>query len=183
MRFTIMFVIGGLLVGLLSLLVWGSVKSGGVPGGYLTNNTLGEVSVRMETAPDFTVETLSRDSFVLSQHVGKVVVVNFWASWCPPCRKEAAAFKTIYSEYQGYPVEFLGVDVWDREREANEYIKLYDITYPNVLDLDGRIAIDYGVMGIPETYLIDMNGKLKRKFVGPLSEDRLRKVLQEMLVR
>ena len=178
-----MFTTGGLLVGLLSLLVWGSVKSGGIPGGYLTNNTLGEVSVRTEIPPDITVGTLNGDLFVLSEHIGEIVVVNFWASWCPPCRKEAAAFTTIYREYQGQPVQFLGVDVWDGEQEAEDYIALYDITYPNTLDLEGRIAIDYGVMGIPETYIIGISGKLRRKFVGPLSEDRLRTVLQEMLLR
>ena len=180
-RIAIMLVTALLVAALLSLLGWASARSGGVPGGFLTNNTLGEVSVRTETAADFTVTTLEGDIFTLSELQGRVVMINFWASWCPPCRKEAVAFAQVYDEYQGEPVEFFGVDIWDREEDARDYVELYKVAYPNALDEGGGIAIDYGVMGIPETYIIGADGKLKRKFVGPMNEERLRTVLNGML--
>ncbi len=180
-RIVIMVVTALLGAALLSLLGWASVRSGGVPGGFLTNNTLGEVSVRTEIAADFTVTTLNGDIFTLSELKGRVVMINFWASWCPPCRKEAPAFAQVYREYQGKPVEFFGVDIWNREEDAKDYVEQFEVPYPNALDGGGRIAIDYGVTGIPETYFIGADGNLKRKFVGPMNEERLRTVLNEML--
>jgi cytochrome c biogenesis protein CcmG/thiol:disulfide interchange protein DsbE len=112
---------------------------------------------------------------------GKVVMIDFWASWCPPCRQEAPVLAQVYEEYKGKGVEFVGVDIWDSRSEALKFIDRYGVTYPSGLDGKGIIAIDYGVSGIPEKYFIDRNGLLVKKFIGPMDEAKLKQVLDEML--
>ena len=112
---------------------------------------------------------------------GKVVLVDFWASWCPPCRQEAAALEEVYREYAGPQVEFIGVNIWDLEDNANTYVKDFGLTYPSGVDTDGVIAIDYGVRGIPEKFFIGRDGGIRQKFVGPMSADTLRQTLDRLL--
>ena len=165
-------------VAIAALLVWGIVQSGGRPGGVIVNNNLGEVPAGDGPAPDFTLLTFAGEELSLADLRGKIVMVDFWASWCPPCRREARAYKT----FAGPRVEFVGIDVWDTDRDARRYIERYDITYPNGPDPGGRITIDYGVRGIPEKFFIGPDGNMLRKFVGPMTESELTEILDEMLV-
>lgn len=168
---------------LLALLVWGTVRSGGRPGGLIVNTKFGEVPVKERPARDFTLQLFEARPLNLSELRGKVVMVDFWASWCPPCRQEAPVLAKVYREYRGRNVEFVGVSIWDSEEGAREYIRRYGITYPNGLDEKGAIAIDYGITGIPEKYFIDRDGVLLKKLIGPMKEDRLREVLDELLAQ
>jgi cytochrome c biogenesis protein CcmG/thiol:disulfide interchange protein DsbE len=170
-----------LLAGLVALLAWATVNSGGWPGGLGINSTFGEVPIEEKPARDFTLQLFDGRALALSELRGKVVMVDFWASWCPPCRKEAPELARVYREYQGSEVEFLGVDIWDSEEGAKEFIARYSIPYPNGLDAKGKIAIDYGVTGIPEKYFISKEGFLLKKFIGPMNEDKLKGVLEELL--
>ena len=86
-----------------------------------------------------------------------------------------------YREYAGQPVEFVGIDIWDRRESALKFIDQYQVTYPNGIDDKGTIIVDYGVTGIPETLFIGCDGALAKKFSGPISADKLRSVLDEML--
>ena len=99
---------------------------------------------------------------------GKVVFLNFWASWCPPCRAEARDLEAAWRRYKDQKVVFLGVDIQDREEDAREFLKEFGVTYPNGRDANGRIAIAYGVWGIPETFLIDGSGRITYKHVGAI---------------
>ena len=180
-RTTIMLATALPLVAFLALLGWAAARSEGVPGGLLVNTNVGEVGIQHGSALTFTSKTLDGEAITLSDLKGQVVMVNFWASWCPPCRREALALAQVYREYQAEPLEFVGIDIWDREEDARNYIDLFSVPYPNILDKGGKIAIDYGVTGIPESYFVDASGNLKRKFVGPLNEERLRTILNEML--
>jgi cytochrome c biogenesis protein CcmG/thiol:disulfide interchange protein DsbE len=157
------------------------VRSGGRPGGLGINSRFGEVLIKEKPARDFTLQLFEGRTLALSELRGQVVMVDFWASWCPPCRKEAPELARVYREYQGSGVEFLGVDIWDSEEGAKEFIARYGISYPNGLDARGKIAIDYGVTGIPEKYFISQDGVLLKKFIGPMSEDQLKGVLEELL--
>lgn len=170
-----------LLAGLLALLAWATVKSGGRPGGLIVNNTFGEVRIEEKPARDFTLQFFGGRTLALSELRGKLVMVDFWASWCPPCRKEAPELARVYLEYEGKAVEFVGVDIWDSEDGAKEFIARYGVPYPNGLDAKGKIAIDYGVTGIPEKYFISEDGVLLKKFIGPMTEDKLKGVLDELL--
>lgn len=166
----------------IGLLAWGVSQSGGRPGGLAINTELGEVKIQQEAARPFDLELFAGGTLTLDQLDGKIVMVDFWASWCPPCRQEAPALAQVYREYQAKGVEFVGIDIWDRAEDAIKYVDRYGITYPNGLDDKGTIAIDYGVRGIPEKFFIDRNGVLVQKFVGPMDEAELKQVLDEMLI-
>jgi cytochrome c biogenesis protein CcmG/thiol:disulfide interchange protein DsbE len=101
---------------------------------------------------------------------GKVVVINFWASWCKPCEQEAAELQQAWTEYEPTgEVVFLGVDYVDTEPEARVYLKKFGITYPNGPDLATRISQYFRIKGVPETYFIDRDGVLRYVQVGPFT--------------
>ena len=87
----------------------------------------------------------------------------------------------VYLEYESLPVEFVGVDIWDVPAAAQEHIDRYNVPYPNGLDADGIIAINYGVTGLPEKFFISPEGMVVKKFVGPMNPSKLRGILNEML--
>lgn len=169
------------VLGLIALLAWALVESGGSPGGLGVNNAYGEIQVDRDAAPEFSLELLDGSTVTLSSLRGHVLLFDFWASWCPPCRKEAPILAQAYLEYRNRGVEFIGVDIWDRRDDAEAYLERYGVTYPNGIDAKGTIAIDYGVRGIPEKFLIDGGGLLVKKFVGPMNAASLRAALDELL--
>ena len=169
------------VLSLFALFGWAAVKSGGTPGSLGINNDFGEVRIAQEPARAFSLELMDGSTLTLLDLRGKVVMINFWASWCPPCRQEAPDLVEVYREYADQPVEFVGVDIWDRPEDALKYIDQYGVNYPNGVDDKGIIAIDYGVRGIPETFFINSQGVLVKKFVGPINAATLRVVLDELL--
>jgi len=102
-----------------------------------------------------------------------VVVINFWASWCPPCREEAPVLERVWRQYRSQGVMFIGVDYMDTEREARAYLARFDITYPNGPDLGGRAANDYRIRGVPETFFITKAGRIAYVHIGSLDEGTL----------
>ena len=169
------------LVALLAILGWASAQSGGQAGSLGVNNEFGEIIVPANAAADFDLELLTGGSLSLSDLRGKVVLVDFWASWCPPCRQEAPDLARVYLEYQDRPVEFVGVDIWDDPRGARDYLEQFQVPYPNGVDAQGSIAIDYGVRGIPEKFFVGPDGTIVKKFVGPIKAADLRAVLDDLL--
>jgi len=175
---------GGIpLLGLIALLAWASVSTGGNPGGLGTNSNLVEAQIEAGEARDFELQLIGGGSLKLSDFRGKVVMVDFWASWCAPCRVEAPVLTRVYREFEGQDVEFVGVDVWDNIGDAEIFLEHEGQAYPNGSDADGLIAIDYGVRGIPEKYFIDRDGMLVKKLSGPLTETTLRDTVNELLAR
>lgn len=166
---------------LIGILAWGNLEAGGQPGGVAVNSTMGEANVNSRPAPDFTLETFDDSSLTLSDLNGKVVMVDFWASWCPPCRAEASTLAAVYKEYEGSDVEFVGVSIWDEEGDARRYVDRYGITFPTGLDDRGSTAVEYGVRGIPEKFFIGRDGIIQRKFIGPMDAETLRSVLDDLL--
>jgi cytochrome c biogenesis protein CcmG/thiol:disulfide interchange protein DsbE len=124
-------------------------------------------------APDFTLPLLDGDELVLSDHIGKPIVINFWASWCPPCREESPILERAWRAYKGEAL-FVGIDIQDTESEARAYLREFGITYPNGLDANGRITVDYGVIGLPVTFFVDKQGIVERRWVGAIGEGQLR---------
>ncbi len=121
-----------------------------------------------KAAPDFTLTLFDGRTIRLSDFRGKVVFLNFWASWCPPCRAEARLLEQSWQRYKDQGVVFLGVDIQDREEDARRFIQEFGITYMNGRDPNNRIAIDFGVYGIPETFFIDKDGRITYKHIGAL---------------
>ena len=169
------------IAALFALMGWAVAHTGGQPGGLGVNTEFGEIGVERRAAPDFIKESLSGESVSLSGLRGKVVVVDFWTSWCGPCRREAPTLAQVYREYAQQDVEFIGVAIWDDRDRVEDHVQLYDVPYLNMIDEKGRIAIDYGVAGIPEKFFIDVNGDVVRKFVGPMDAESLRKALDALL--
>ena len=169
------------VLALFALLAWASMKSGGNPGGFGVNAEFGQLEVSADQADDFSLKLMAGGTLTLSELRGKAVMVDFWSSWCPPCRQEAPVLAEVYLEYEGFPVEFVGVDIWDVPSAAQEHIDRYNVPYPNGIDADGIIAINYGVTGLPEKFFISPEGTIVKKFVGPMSPSKLRGILNNML--
>lgn len=114
---------------------------------------------------------------------GKVVVINFWASWCIPCEQEAAELESAWQFYQpDGKVIFLGVDYVDTEPEALGYLNKFNISYPNGPDLQTRVSQMFRISGVPETYVLDQDGKLVTSQIGPFtSEDQIHAMIDPLL--
>lgn len=136
-----------------------------------------------QSVPPFTLTTFEGQQINLKDLNGKVVVVNFWASWCKPCESEAADLESAWKFYQpGNQVVFLGIAWTDTEPEAKAYIKKFDITYTNGPDLGTRISQQFRILGVPETYIIDKNGKLAFKEIGPFgSVNEIKAVIDPLI--
>ena len=132
-------------------------------------------------APDFSLASFEGDTITLSDLRGQVVIVNFWASWCPPCREEAPYLEDTWRKYKDEDVVFIGVDYADTEVKALAYIEEFDITYFNGPDLGTSISNDYKIKGVPETYYIAKNGEVRGVKIGPLVAPELDLKIEELL--
>jgi len=128
----------------------------------------GEASLRGRAAKDFSL-TLEGKPAHLSDLRGKVVLLNFWASWCQPCRDEAPSLDLLQQRIAPLGGVILGVNVGinDDESAYEEFLKTYNINFPTYRDSSQQIALSYGTTAYPETYVIDRKGRLDRKLVGP----------------
>ena len=156
----------------------------GVVGVGLLRSQQGTVVVGRQ-APNFVLTTFDGEEISLRSLRGKIVVVNFWASWCKPCEQEAAELQQAWQEYEPTgQVVFLGVDYVDTEPDARVYLKKFGITFSNGPDLATRISQYFRIKGVPETYFIDREGVLHYVQVGPFSSvQQIRDVLDPMLAK
>ena len=125
-------------------------------------------------APDFQMSLFSGQEFALSDLQGSVVVLNFWASWCGPCRQEMPAFESIYQEYKDRDVVFVGVATTDTEPEARSFAKQVGVSYPLGMDVNDEIGTQYEIRALPTTFFIDREGIVTRKISGAATEGTLR---------
>jgi cytochrome c biogenesis protein CcmG/thiol:disulfide interchange protein DsbE len=124
-------------------------------------------------APPFSLTVLDGRTLHLEDFRGKVVFLNFWASWCAPCRVEAPMLEAAWRQLAANDVVFIGVNTQDEEERARAFAREFGLTYPNGRDPGGRIAIDYGVWGLPEAFFIDAQGRITGKHVGTLGGAQL----------
>lgn len=120
-------------------------------------------------------------SFRMEHLVGKPVVLNFWASWCVSCREEAGELEAFWNKYREDGVLVVGIAIQDTHDAASKFAEYYGKTYLLGLDNDGKASIDYGVTGVPETFLINRKGEVVHKEVGPVTAAMLEQYLPEML--
>jgi cytochrome c biogenesis protein CcmG/thiol:disulfide interchange protein DsbE len=137
--------------------------------------------LRSGLAPDFTLKTYHDAEITLSSHRGKVVILNFWASWCPPCRVEAPELNTLFDEYQAKGVMIVGIGYLDNERDAQRYLNEFGVRFPTGHDDQSIVSRKYRVKGVPETYIIDKNGMIRAMMVSNVTAARLRPILDELL--
>ncbi len=125
-------------------------------------------------AAAFTLDRLDGNGKVaLSDHAGKVVVLNFWASWCIPCKEENPALVRVWERYRSSDVVLIGIVYQDSLDSARRYVRDNGVTWPTATDEDGRIAFAYGVRGIPETYFIGPDGIIAGRHIGAIDEATL----------
>jgi peroxiredoxin len=135
-------------------------------------------------APGFRLDALDgADSVDLANFSGRVVVVNFWASWCGPCRDEASTLEDAWRRWSRRGAEFIGVDTRDSADDARAFVNDHGITYPIAVDAAGETADEYGVRAMPQTFIISGSGMVVSQTVGPVSEAKINDDLRTVLHR
>jgi thiol-disulfide isomerase/thioredoxin len=135
-----------------------------------------------ETAPDGSLPRLDgRGTGSLADYRGRWVLVNFWASWCEPCRDEAPALEALQRSHGGPRFTVLGIDTRDLSSDGRAFSREFGLTYPQLRDGDGAAARDFGTTGVPENFLLDPAGKLRLLRKGPVTAEYLREYVESML--
>jgi len=146
-------------------------------------NALPPAPTKGHPAPEFTLATLDGEQISLSDLRGKPVIVNFWASWCGPCRLEMPDLQTTFTE-QGDALTILGVNLTERDSDLDEvaaFINEFDLTFPIVLDTEGEVADLYQVRGQPASVFIDADGVISTVFYGMVNEQFIRDRIDELV--
>lgn len=137
-----------------------------------------------ETAPDFELTTLAGESVKLSDYQGKKVILNFWATWCPPCRAEMPHMQAYYEEQAAEDnVEILAVNLTKEDRgleKINTFKDEYGLSFPIPLDETGEVGALYQAVTIPTSYILDTQGRVQTKFVGPMDQTTIEKIISTM---
>jgi peroxiredoxin len=133
-----------------------------------TLTSVGPIQVGLP-APNFTFPDLNGQQVSLSDHRGRVVLVNIWATWCPPCRQEMPSMQKLYERFKGENFEILAVSLDSTGREAvGPFMRKMNLTFPALLDPEENIRPLYGITGVPESFIIDKEGILVEKIIGPM---------------
>jgi cytochrome c biogenesis protein CcmG/thiol:disulfide interchange protein DsbE len=156
-------IVAGVILALVLGVAWVAVSVMGT--GDLGEDPFGRA------APDFTLPALRGDREIsLSDHAGSPVVLNFWASWCGPCKDEAPILAAAEKAWRDQGVVFLGVDTADNREDALAFEEAFGIEYESVFDVDSELSSSFGVIGYPETFFIDAEGVIHAKHVGVLQD-------------
>jgi peroxiredoxin len=167
----------------------GGTSGGGGQTGFITGSD-GISTVKKgerADAPDLSGETVDGGRFALADHKGKVVVLNVWGSWCPPCRAEAKNFEKVYQDVKDQDVQFVGINTRDTSTgPARAFEKEFGISYPSLYDPAGKLMLRFekgtlNPQAIPSTLVIDRDGKVAARTLQALSEEKLRKMLDPVL--
>ncbi|MFQ5399701.1 MAG: TlpA family protein disulfide reductase [Anaerolineae bacterium] len=168
-------ILWAVVFGIIGLLGWGLMNS---------NATRPEQGA---PAPDFDMQFFDgygwdgRSTAKLSDMQGKIVVLNFWASWCVECRVEAEDLQASWEKYHGQDVVFLGIAHVDVEPKSIAYLQEFNVTYPNAPDLGTVISNDYKITGVPETFIIGKDGKIAHVQIGPITGATLNGTIEQLL--
>ena len=140
-----------------------------------------------QDAPDLSGETVDGEQLKLSDHKGKVIVLNVWGSWCPPCRSEAPGFAKVSKEMADKGVQFVGINTKDLDvANAKAFDRTYGITYPSFFDPSGKLVLRFpkgslNPQTIPSTLILDTDGKIAVRALKDLSEQELREILKPVV--
>lgn len=141
--------------------------------------------VQRQIAPNAVGLDLNGDSLALSDFAGEVVVLNVWASWCAPCRAEAGALEEVALQFDGKGVQFIGLNTRDSQAAAQAFIRNYGVTYPSLVDTDGRIQLLFNdslpPQAIPSTIVIDQRGRVAARALGTVTAATLRAMIEPLL--
>lgn len=159
------------VAGLLALLVWSLVHQQKAPG-------VGAM------APAFTLHRLEGPGNIsLASYRGKPVVLNFWASWCEPCKSEAAVLERDWTTYRARGVVFLGVDYHDVNSDGRRFVNAHSLTFPMLEDGSGNVTSQYGISQVPETYVLNRTGRVVAHLRGPITDPGFAEQFQNAIAK
>ena len=164
------------LIGVVAGLLAGAIASKEPVTGRSSETRVGK------PAPEISLMRFDGTEFRLSEHVGSPMVLNFWASWCLPCRDEAPALKKLWQEWRDDGLVLVGVNSQDGFDDASAFLAEFDVPYVNVIDAEGKASIDYGVVGLPVTLFIGKDGTVKHRYVGALRLDVVEPWVEALVV-
>ncbi len=170
-----------------NLLIWGVVAAVLLFFGFGLTNSQKSQPIPGNPAPEIDLqfydgyEWSNLEQATLSDLHGKVVVLNFWASWCVPCHDEAEVLETVWRHYADEDVVFLGVAWSDTDKKAQEFLATYNISYPNSPDIGLDAQRKYHFRQVPETFIIDRDGTIRYFHAGPMTEPMLREYIEGTL--
>ncbi len=130
-------------------------------------------------APDFTLADLEGNQVSLSDFQGKAVFINFWATWCPPCRAEMPEIESIYQKYRDQDVAVIGVDLFEPEDKVREYVQRGGFSWTFVIDTTGVVTRSYGISALPTSFFLDSRGIIRAVNIGPMTERLMEAKLAE----
>lgn len=157
------------VLALVGLLIFGLVSKGG-----------SRVAVG-DRAPSTALPRLEGGDGSLTEYKGRWVLVNFWASWCEPCKDEAPALEEFQQQHGGSKFTVLGIDTRDLTGDGREFVRRYGLSYPQLRDGDGDAAHNYGTTGVPENFLVDPTGKVRWVLAGPVDDQYLQEQVEPFL--
>jgi thiol-disulfide isomerase/thioredoxin len=178
----VLILLGGALAGCAGA---GAVQNGPAGGDsrYVSGDTVSQVIKDRKPAPPVQGTTLDGRRLALGDLKGKVVVVNFWASWCAPCRAEAPTMEKIYEETKASGVEFVGIDIKDGKDNAKAFVRTFKTTYPSLYDQAGQIALSFrGIPpnAVPSTLIIDRRGDVAARAIGSVSYTSMKDIVTQL---
>jgi peroxiredoxin len=152
---------------------------------FVAGTAAGEVIPEADraSAPEFSGTLLGGGDWTSAALAGDVAVLNFWGSWCAPCRVESPEFQQVYTEVAGEGVQFLGLNVKDQEQFAQAFVASKGITFPSLFDPKGQVALafrNYPASAIPSTIVLDRDGRVAAVYTGEVRQDDLRRVLAQL---
>ncbi|MEH7075648.1 thiol-disulfide oxidoreductase ResA [Neobacillus drentensis] len=145
----------------------------------LTRDTKQKVAIGSE-APDFALIDMQGNKHQLSDYRGQGVFLNFWGTWCPPCKKEMPYINNQYHQYKEKGVQVLTVDIQESELAVNQFADRLKLDFPIMIDTDKEVMNTYGIDPLPATFLIDKNGKVVNYYTGELTEDKIREFMEKI---
>lgn len=134
-----------------------------------------------ELVPGFSLTSLNGGNMELTSLRGKVIVINFFASWCDPCRQEAPDIEKTWREYRDRGVQFFGIAYKDAASKAQAFLEEFNVTYPYAAESSNSTARSFGVTGVPETFVVDREGRLYHHYIGPVTSAELGRRLDLLL--
>ncbi len=132
-------------------------------------------------APDFTLQSLDGQEITLSDYRGKLVMLNFWATWCPPCNYEMPDLQSYYEAHKDENFIILGVNYEGSAEEVQNFVDKYNVTFPILLDSDGTVAQLFGVQGLPTSFFVDKEGHVLGYQPGPVTKEMLEQGITPLL--
>ncbi|OAB42472.1 TlpA family protein disulfide reductase [Paenibacillus glacialis] len=170
---------------LLILVVWGVydyTKDNGTPNEQTSSAGVKVGIKKGDTAPDFKLLTLDEKQMKLSEFAGKKVILNFWATWCPPCRVEMPHMEKLYKDYEE-DVVVLSVNLTQTEKNQSDviaFVEDFGLTFPVVMDIEGDVATTYQIFTYPTTYIIDSQGIIQEIFKGAINYEIMEKAITKV---